>query len=32
MSNFTVGKIVEVWITNLAGSNQTYTTGVPAIN
>ena len=32
MSNFTVGKQVELWITNLAGSNQTYTTGVPAIN
>ena len=32
MSNYTVGKVVELWITNLAGSNQTYTTGVPAIN
>ena len=32
MSNFTVGKIVELWITNLAGTNQTYTTGVSAIN
>jgi hypothetical protein len=32
MSNYTVGKMVELWITNLAGSNQTYTTGVPAIN
>lgn len=32
LSKFTVGKIVELWITNLAGSNQTYTTGVPAIN
>ena len=32
MSNYTVGKIVEVWITNLAGGNSNYTTGVPAIN
>ena len=32
MSNYTIGKIVEVWITNTAGTNQTYTTGVPAIN
>ena len=32
MNNYTVGKVVELWITNLAGSNQTYTTGVPAIN
>ena len=32
MSNYTVGKIVELWITNLAGTGQTYTTGVPAIN
>ena len=32
MSNYTVGKIVEVWITNLSGTNQTYTTGVSAIN
>jgi len=32
MSNYTVGKMVELWITNLAGTNQTYTTGVPAIN
>jgi hypothetical protein len=32
MSNYTVGKIVELWITNLAGTNQTYTTGVSAIN
>ena len=32
MTNYTVGKVVELWITNLAGSNQTFTTGVPAIN
>jgi hypothetical protein len=32
MSNYTVGKIVELWITNLAGTSQTYTTGVSAIN
>ena len=32
MSNYTVGKIVEVWITNLSGFSQTYTTGVSAIN
>lgn len=32
INNFTVGKIVELWVTNLAGSNQTYTTGVAAIN
>ena len=32
MSNYTVGKMVELWITNTAGTNQTYTTGVPAIN
>jgi hypothetical protein len=32
MSNYTVGKMVELWITNLAGTNQTYTTGVSAIN
>ena len=32
MSNYTVGKIVEVWITNLAGGNSNYTTGVNAIN
>ena len=32
MSNYTVGKVVELWITNLSGTNQTYTTGVSAIN
>jgi hypothetical protein len=32
MSNYTIGKIVELWITNTAGTNQTYTTGVSAIN
>ena len=32
MSNHTVGKMVELWITNTAGTNQTYTTGVSAIN
>jgi len=32
MSNYTVGKIVELWITNTAGTNQTYTTGVTALN
>jgi hypothetical protein len=32
MSNYTVGKIVELWITNTSGTNQTYTTGVSAIN
>jgi hypothetical protein len=32
MSNYTAGKMVELWITNLAGGNQTYTTGVSAIN
>jgi hypothetical protein len=32
MNNFTVGKVVELWITNLAGTNQTYTTGISAIN
>jgi hypothetical protein len=32
MNNYTAGKMVELWITNLAGTNQTYTTGVSAIN
>ena len=32
MSNYTVGKIVEVWITNLSGLSQNYTTGVSSIN
>ena len=32
MSNYTVGKIVELWVTNLSGFSQTYTTGVSAIN
>ena len=32
MTNYTVGKVVELWITNTAGTNQTYTTGVSAIN
>ena len=32
MTNYTVGKMVELWITNTAGTNQTYTTGVSAIN
>jgi len=32
MTNYTIGKVVELWITNTAGTNQTYTSGVSAIN
>jgi hypothetical protein len=32
LSNFYVGKSVELWLTNTAGTNQTFTHGVSAIN
>jgi len=32
LSNFTVGKVVELWVTNTAGGNQTFTHGVSALN
>jgi hypothetical protein len=32
LSNFVRGKVVELWVTNLAGSTQTFTHGVSAIN
>lgn len=32
LSSFVVGKSVEVWITNTAGTNQTFTHGCSAIN
>ena len=32
LSNFVAGKVVELWVTNLAGSTQTFTHGVSAIN
>jgi len=32
LSNFVSGKVVELWVTNLAGSTQTFTHGVSAIN
>jgi hypothetical protein len=31
-TNFTLGKVVEVWITNTAGTNQTFTHGCSALN
>jgi hypothetical protein len=32
LSNYTVGKVVELWVTNTAGTNQTFTHGVSALN
>jgi len=32
LSNFVRGKVVELWVTNLAGSTQTFTHGVSTIN
>jgi hypothetical protein len=32
LSNYTVGKIIELWVTNTAGTNQTFTHGISAIN
>ena len=32
LTNFASGKIVEVWVTNLSGSNRTFTHGVSALN
>jgi hypothetical protein len=32
LSNFVTGKVVDAWITNTAGTNQTFTHGVSAIN
>jgi hypothetical protein len=32
LSNYTVGKVVELWITNTAAGNQTFTHGVSALN
>ena len=32
LSSFVTGKVVEAWITNTAGGNQTFTHGVSAIN
>ena len=32
LSNYTVGKVVELWVTNTAGGNQTFTHGVSALN
>lgn len=31
-SNYTVGKVIEAWITNTSGTNQTFTHGVSATN
>jgi len=31
-SNYTVGKVIELWVTNTAGTNQTFTHGISAIN
>jgi hypothetical protein len=31
-SNYVLGKVVEVWITNTAGGNQTFTHGCSALN
>ena len=32
LSNFIAGKVVEAWITNRAGTSQTFTHGVSAVN
>jgi hypothetical protein len=32
LSNFVTGKVVEAWITNTAGTNQTFTHGISAVN
>ena len=32
LSNFVAGKMVEIWVTNTSGQNQTFTHGVSAIN
>ena len=32
LSNFVAGKVVELWVTNLAGSTQSFTHGVSATN
>lgn len=32
LSNYVAGKVVEVWVTNLSGSNRTFTHGVSALN
>jgi len=32
LSNFVTGKVVDAWITNTAGTNQTFTHGVSALN
>jgi hypothetical protein len=32
LSNFVIGKVVDAWITNTAGTNQTFTHGVSALN
>jgi hypothetical protein len=32
LSNFVAGKVIELWITNTAGSTQSFTHGVSAIN
>ena len=31
-SNYTTGKVVELWVTNTAGTNQTFTHGCSALN
>jgi hypothetical protein len=31
-SNYVAGKVVELWITNTAGGNQTFTHGCSALN
>lgn len=31
-ANYTIGKVIETWITNTSGSNQTFTHGVSALN
>ena len=32
LSNYTAGKVIELWVTNTAGTNQTFTHGISAIN
>lgn len=32
LSNFVAGKVVELWVTNTSGTNQTFTHGVSSIN
>lgn len=32
LSGYTIGKVLELWVTNTSGSNQTFTHGVSALN